>query len=281
MKQITLGLIFSAISIFSYGQWQTNGTSIYYNSGNVGIGTNAPSHLLHILNTSGNHKQLVIESDEKGGETALNIISSIDNASLNINSGGSTYQGNTIISFRYQSDVLFNLGTDHSNNDNFTIGNNAYYDNSYFSIKTSGEVGINEVNPTEKLVVNGNILIKDNNALILTSQNGTKFKITVDDNGNLTATQAETTKLTHVENNVSVDIFPNPVDNQLTVKINEQTVGSVDTEIYNMSGKMILMKKYSSNSFQINLSNLKKGMYLLKIKDGEGNLIKSEKIIKQ
>ncbi len=48
-----LRLILPAISLMiaqaMSGQWLTNGTSIYYNGGRVGIGTSAPSNALHVV----------------------------------------------------------------------------------------------------------------------------------------------------------------------------------------------------------------------------------------
>lgn len=35
---------------FTYAQWQINGTNLFYNNGNVGLGTNTPANRLHILN---------------------------------------------------------------------------------------------------------------------------------------------------------------------------------------------------------------------------------------
>ncbi|KAF0194995.1 MAG: hypothetical protein FD166_3235 [Bacteroidetes bacterium] len=40
------------------GQWLNNGTSIYYNSGNVGIGTNAPAAPFHVANSSSGNAAL-------------------------------------------------------------------------------------------------------------------------------------------------------------------------------------------------------------------------------
>jgi Peptidase_G2, IMC autoproteolytic cleavage domain len=39
-------------------QWTTSGTSIYYNSGNVGIGTSTPSSLLHLRSSSNTYLQV-------------------------------------------------------------------------------------------------------------------------------------------------------------------------------------------------------------------------------
>ena len=49
----------------------------------------------------------------------------------------------------------------------------------------SGNMGIGDREPKEKLVVDGSILIKGGSALILTCGNGKEFRITVDTSGNL------------------------------------------------------------------------------------------------
>ena len=54
----------------------------------------------------------------------------------------------------------------------------------------AGNLGIGVAEPAERLEVNGNVLIKENNALILSSPNGTKFRISVTDDGDLMVTPA-------------------------------------------------------------------------------------------
>lgn len=149
--------------------------------------------------------------------------------------------------------------------------NNIYYND--------GNVGIGTLDPSEKLEVDGNILIKDNNALILSSPNGTKFKITIDDNGNLTTSQI--TAIQSVKYDGDIKIYPNPTDNELSIEINQKDLIEMDAEIYTLTGKMIYMKSFNSNSFKINTSNLTTGAYILKLKDKNGNLIKDNKFVKQ
>ena len=48
MKKILAVLVLVLFSAMSFAQWNTNGTSIYYNGGNVGIGTSTPTQLLYL-----------------------------------------------------------------------------------------------------------------------------------------------------------------------------------------------------------------------------------------
>ncbi|NOZ45662.1 MAG: T9SS type A sorting domain-containing protein [Chlorobi bacterium] len=41
------------------------------------------------------------------------------------------------------------------------------------------------------------------------------------------------------------------------------------------------MKNYKSNTFQINTTDFENGIYLIKIKDSKGNLLKTEKFVKE
>lgn len=54
MKKLLLVL---AAAVFvapaAFAQWSTNGTNVFYNGGNVGIGTNTPSSILHLAGAGG------------------------------------------------------------------------------------------------------------------------------------------------------------------------------------------------------------------------------------
>ncbi len=72
----------------------------------------------------------------------------------------------------------------------------------------------------------------------------------------------------------TITIYPNPVSgNHITVNTTE----SLDFEIYNLLGKLTL--KGTSQNGQINVANLTKGIYLIKLKTGNRTITK--KLIKQ
>jgi hypothetical protein len=75
-------------------------------------------------------------------------------------------------------------------------------------------------------------------------------------------------------------IYPNPSNSKITVKLSDKNYSIVDVEIFNIEGKMIYMSQYNQNEFDINISNFPNSLYVMNIKDKYGNLIQTEKIIK-
>ncbi|MBL6449542.1 T9SS type A sorting domain-containing protein [Fulvivirga sp. 29W222] len=71
----------------------------------------------------------------------------------------------------------------------------------------------------------------------------------------------------------SLQAFPNPVDEQLTLKIKNDELKKLDIAIYDLLGKKHLLLEEGNNNANINktynLSNLAKGTYILLIKDGQ------------
>lgn len=51
MKNFTLVIVFTLAVVTSFAQWNPNGSGIYYDGGNVGIGTQTPEGKLHINST--------------------------------------------------------------------------------------------------------------------------------------------------------------------------------------------------------------------------------------
>jgi len=78
-----------------------------------------------------------------------------------------------------------------------------------------------------------------------------------------------------------VSMYPNPVENILTVVVTNSKGNKISYELFSSSGSLLLDKtiKNRKNSFEINMSKLSSGFYYLKINSGN-NTIKS-KIIKK
>ena len=78
-------------------QWSTNGTSIYYNGGNVGIGTSAPTSVLQVASTSASAPQFRTYKSALGGtpDDSLGIyINSLGYVGINTTNPGTTYHLN-------------------------------------------------------------------------------------------------------------------------------------------------------------------------------------------
>ena len=78
--------------------------------------------------------------------------------------------------------------------------------------------------------------------------------------------------------NISVDIYPNPVQDHLFIKSKHQLN---QITIYDLSGKKILKKSENlTKTTSIDTSKLKTGVYLLQVKTDQENVI-IRKIIKK
>lgn len=129
MKKILLTIVqIIAVCSFASAQWSTNGTSVYYNGGPVGIGTSTPGHTFTVLGELGMY-----------------------GSGLN----GSTYQRTTIYS-NTTDGLLFEAPQDASGNKlNVSFNWRGSGPTPFFIQGSNGNVGVNSTTPYQKLTVNG------------------------------------------------------------------------------------------------------------------------------
>ena len=73
-------------------------------------------------------------------------------------------------------------------------------------------------------------------------------------------------------------IYPNPVSHQLTIKLpSSYSENPTQIELYNSIGQLVLSNSYTKTNIELSLSSLPKGLYILKIQNGE--VMRTEKII--
>lgn len=83
----------------------------------------------------------------------------------------------------------------------------------------------------------------------------------------------------NVKSELSVLLYPNPVDDILNVNIKALKGNKISYNLMDMSGKLISMKDEKNSTFKINMVNLLSGVYILVIQDETSK--KSYKIIKK
>ncbi len=67
-------------------------------------------------------------------------------------------------------------------------------------------------------------------------------------------------------------VYPNPATNQASIEYTSNTMGEVQVEVYDVTGKMVMQQVYtinpSKNTLDLNIEDLNNGMYLIYLKDG-------------
>jgi len=78
-------------------------------------------------------------------------------------------------------------------------------------------------------------------------------------------------------NNTGISIYPNPVNDHLTISNN---FGTAFVSVTDASGRIVLMHKIMQGEEIIQLGDLLKGLYLINVTDEPGKLIKTARLIK-
>ena len=73
-----------------------------------------------------------------------------------------------------------------------------------------------------------------------------------------------------------VDLYPNPVVNQLNIRMGQEVDGNVEVKVYNTSGRLVIEQLVAVHPFEpgvLNMNQLSGGSYLIILKY-EGREIK-------
>ena len=71
-------------------------------------------------------------------------------------------------------------------------------------------------------------------------------------------------------------LYPNPVNDELTIEGINKTNCTI--EIYNLQGALVLQQTLQIGLQKINLANMNKGLYLVRVKDAKGSTLKYTKL---
>ena len=85
--------------------------------------------------------------------------------------------------------------------------------------------------------------------------------------------------LIHEDQNVNFRLYPNPANDKITIVAKYQEMyNNASFSIYNLKGAKVIPETTFSNIYKLNISELMKGTYIIRIKNDHGNF--SERFIK-
>jgi len=83
--------------------------------------------------------------------------------------------------------------------------------------------------------------------------------------------EPKTVSIDNSNKSLSIKTYPNPVENDLNIALNLENSSRVNLEIFNLAGQLLVSENYDlhsgSQTLRINLNQLAKGTYILKITD--------------
>jgi hypothetical protein len=82
------------------------------------------------------------------------------------------------------------------------------------------------------------------------------------------------------ENQHGIKIYPNPFSNALNVEVPKAGRNQYIMEIYSPEGKQVRKNSFTGTD-KFDLSNLRNGLYLVKITDNDGKVVLVESVLKQ
>jgi len=295
------GSTWLTLSDSSENLWSQNSNGLYYESGNVCIGSTPNNHLFNLqshINSGIERNLLKINNLSNGSSSYTGII--LKTGEGNYQSVIQDYSLNYTASTYYDFGGFLNVSNNsnglmlHANSSNgiikFYTGHNdiAGAGIERLRIDSIGNIGIGIKEPMAKLqVADGDIYISDiEKGIIMKSPDGNCWRGVLDNAGQLIFTKIDcpesgTTDLPeYLKSSENAMVFPNPAGSSVTVNFNINQVDKPKYALHNLNGQMKDSGRLKSSIQKIDLSGLSSGVYLLSIYDKNGNKLSSEKIIK-
>ena len=298
MKKTSLIMFSLFICSTGFSQIDTISKNIYQNNGNLGIGTSQPETKLRIegnVSTGDDRAFIRLRNTNTGNRATV---------SLTLESNDKNY--GTALGFTsdsYSGIPDFNkMGVISTNGKGFSIYSSSDYGSLRFytnvdqngiiermRIDAEGNIGIGTKRPAAKLeVANGDIYISDiKKGIIMKSPDGNCWRGKVDNYGKLVFNKIvcpdeEITGGTDPSvSQVKLIVFPNPSEDNITIKIAQDNIEKPKYLIFNLDGQLKDNGIIMSDLQKIDISSFATGIYLLTVYDNNGDLIASEKIIKE
>ena len=78
----------------------------------------------------------------------------------------------------------------------------------------------------------------------------------------------------------TIKMYPNPTNSNLTIDFKIQDIEKLNIKVFNLLGKEVLSKQISKNDTSLTVSNLKNGVYLIRISSLTGENSTTKRFVK-
>ena len=95
----------------------------------------------------------------------------------------------------------------------------------------------------------------------------------MDEDFSITASFIKLTSNVSIETGLDYIFYPNPVNNNLTIELQDEFSRSSVIQLYDSAGKLILNRKVQGLKHILDLDNLFQGTYLINVTNNQGKII--------